>query len=121
VVVAMHPGADRNEVSELLNNLASDAAAGSAEALDTLLQVIDDNRLANATVRRFILNEELVDEATQDTLIATAESIHKFRGSRSSPPGSTPLPATSPSDTCGGSTLRSRSIRPRTRPAQPAA
>jgi RNA polymerase sigma-70 factor (ECF subfamily) len=80
VVVAMHPGADRNEVSELLNNLASDAAAGSAEALDTLLQVIDDNRLANATVRRFILNEELVDEATQDTLIAIAESIHKFRG-----------------------------------------
>ncbi len=63
----------------MLNNLAFDAAAGSPEALDTLLQVVDDHRLANAIVRRFILNEELVDEATQDTLIAVAESIHKFR------------------------------------------
>jgi RNA polymerase sigma-70 factor (ECF subfamily) len=62
-----------------LNNLAFDAASGSPEALDTLLQVVDDHRLANAIVRRFILNEELVDEATQDTLIAVAESIHKFR------------------------------------------
>jgi RNA polymerase sigma-70 factor (ECF subfamily) len=76
----MHPGADRSEVAELLNSLALDAAAGSPEALDTLLQVVDDHRLANATVRRFILNEELVDEATQDTLIAIAESIQKFRG-----------------------------------------
>lgn len=75
----MHPSQDRSEVSELLNNLAFDAAAGSTEALDTLLQVVDDHRLANAIVRRFILNEELVDEATQDTLIAVAESIHKFR------------------------------------------
>ena len=75
----VHPSQDRSEVSELLNNLAFDAAAGSTEALDTLLQVVDDHRLANAIVRRFILNEELVDEATQDTLIAVAESIHKFR------------------------------------------
>lgn len=75
----MHPPEDRGETSELLNNLALDAAAGSTEALDTLLQMVDDQRLASAIIRRFILNEELVDEATQDTLIAVAEAIHKFR------------------------------------------
>lgn len=70
---------ERSEVGDQLDTYAQQAAAGSREALDTLLQMIDDNRLANATVRRFILNEELVEEATQDTLIAVAESIHKFR------------------------------------------
>lgn len=75
----MHPSQDRGEISELLNKFALEAAGGSREALDSLLQVIDEHRLANAMVRRFILNEELVDEATQDTLIAIAESIHKFR------------------------------------------
>ena len=75
----MYPSQDRGEVGELLNKLASEAAEGSSEALDSLLQVVDDQRLANAIVRRFILNEELVDEATQDTLIAVAESIQKFR------------------------------------------
>lgn len=66
-------------MGDQLDALALEAAAGSAEALDGLLQVIDDQRLANAIVRRFILNEELVEEAIQDTLIAVAESIHKFR------------------------------------------
>lgn len=70
---------ERSEIGEQLDAYAQQAAAGSREALDTLLQMVDDNRLANATVRRFILNEELVEEATQDTLIAVAESIHKFR------------------------------------------
>lgn len=70
---------ERSEIGEQLDAYAQQAAAGSREALDTLLQLVDDNRLANATVRRFILNEELVEEATQDTLIAVAESIHKFR------------------------------------------
>ena len=70
---------ERSEVGDQLDAFAQQAAAGSREALDTLLQMVDDSRLANATVRRFILNEELVEEATQDTLIAVAESIHKFR------------------------------------------
>jgi len=73
------PDQDRIDAGEVLNALALNAASGSSEALDELLQVVDDQRLANAIVRRFILNEELVDEATQDTLIAVAESIHKFR------------------------------------------
>jgi len=70
---------DRSDASDQLNALALKAAEGSPQALDELLQAVDDQRMANAIVRRFILNEELVDEATQDTLIAVAESIHKFR------------------------------------------
>ena len=70
---------DRADASDQLNALALKAAGGSSGALDELLQTVDDQRMANAIVRRFILNEELVDEATQDTLIAVAESIHKFR------------------------------------------
>jgi RNA polymerase sigma-70 factor (ECF subfamily) len=73
------PDPDRADAADLLNSLALAAAGGSSEALDELLQAVDDQRMANAIVRRFILNEELVDEATQDTLIAVAESIHKFR------------------------------------------
>ncbi|MEM8923813.1 MAG: sigma-70 family RNA polymerase sigma factor [Actinomycetota bacterium] len=76
----MHPYQDHGEVAELLDKLALDAAHGSSEALDQLLQIVDDQHLAGGVVRRFILNDELVDEATQDTLIAVAESIHKFRG-----------------------------------------
>ena len=70
------PGHD----GERLDRLAAAAADGSAHALDDLLQMVDDQRIANAMVRRFILNEELVEEATQDTLIKVAESIHRFRG-----------------------------------------
>jgi len=70
---------DRAEAGDELNALALSAAGGSSTALDELLQAVDDQRMAAAIVRRFILNEELVDEATQDTLIAVAESIHKFR------------------------------------------
>ncbi len=70
---------DRPDAGDALNSLALSAAGGSSQALDELLQAVDDQRMANAIVRRFILNEELVDEATQDTLIAVAESIHKFR------------------------------------------
>lgn len=70
---------DPGELGEVLDGLARRAASGSKEALDSLLQLIDEHRLASATIRRFILNDELVEEATQDTLIAVAESIHKFR------------------------------------------
>ncbi|MEM7342416.1 MAG: sigma-70 family RNA polymerase sigma factor [Actinomycetota bacterium] len=70
------PGTD----SDRLDRLAASAADGSAHALDQLLALVDDQRIANAMVRRFILNEELVEEATQDTLIKVAESIHRFRG-----------------------------------------
>lgn len=77
--MGIYPDIDRKEVSELLNNLAMDASAGSSEALDALLQVVDRHRLANSTIRKFIVNEELAEEATQDTLIAVAQSIHKFR------------------------------------------
>lgn len=70
---------ERSEAAELLDRYAQEAALGSRDALDSLLGLIDEQRLANATVRRFILNDELVEEATQDTLIAVAESIHKFR------------------------------------------
>lgn len=70
---------DPGELGETLDGLARRAASGSREALDELLQAVDEHRLANATVRRFLINEQLVEEATQDTLIAVAESIHKFR------------------------------------------
>jgi RNA polymerase sigma-70 factor, ECF subfamily len=70
---------ERSEVGALLDQYAQQAAAGSRDALDNLLQLVDELRLATVTIRKFIINDELVDEASQDTLIAVAESIHKFR------------------------------------------
>lgn len=75
----MESDAERREVADALNALALEAANGSTSALDELLAKVDEQRLANAIVRRFLINDELVDEATQETLIAVAESIHKFR------------------------------------------
>ncbi len=75
----MESDRERREAGDTLNELAVRASQGSTRALDELLQQVDEQRLASSIVRKFLINDELVDEATQDTLIAVANSISKFR------------------------------------------
>jgi len=64
----------------VVERLAALAAAGSALAVELLVEVVDELGLARRVVRRFLLDEAAVDDVTQDTLITAAASIGSFRG-----------------------------------------
>lgn len=72
--------ADPAQLAALLDAVATDAAAGSTDALDTLLWAIDKLSLGRGVVQRLVLNEPDVEDVTQDVLIAVAEKISSFRG-----------------------------------------
>ncbi|MEL7155657.1 MAG: sigma-70 family RNA polymerase sigma factor, partial [Actinomycetota bacterium] len=46
----------------------------------SLLQLIDDHRLDRPAIRRILIDNEQVEDAHQDVLIAVAQSISRFRG-----------------------------------------
>jgi RNA polymerase sigma factor (sigma-70 family) len=68
------------EQNLVLAGLAT-AAPSSPPALGALLQLIDDHRLARRTIRLVLVDNDQVDDANQDVLIAVARSVHSFRGS----------------------------------------
>ena len=71
---------DRGDRGDLLDGLAGAAAAGNRRPLATLIEIIDRYRLDRSAIRRILVNNDEVDEAHQDTLIAVAQSIGRFRG-----------------------------------------
>lgn len=81
--VAAHVPADRAARDAGLDVLARRAAAGSALATDLLVTVVDDVGLARAGVRRVLVDEAEVDDATQDTLVSMTRSIGSFTGEAS--------------------------------------
>ncbi len=64
----------------LLDGLAERAALGSRDALDVLLEVVDNFRLAVPSVRRLVADDHSVEEIAQDVLVAIARSISNFEG-----------------------------------------
>jgi RNA polymerase sigma-70 factor, ECF subfamily len=64
----------------VVERLAMLAAAGSALAVELLVEVVDELGVARRAVRRFLLDEAAVDDVTQDTLITAAAAIASFRG-----------------------------------------
>ncbi len=62
-----------------LDQLAALAARGFQPALRPLLQAVMQQRLAENTVRRVLLDPADVDDAVQATLIVVAEKISSFR------------------------------------------
>lgn len=60
--------------------LAHRAAAGSALALELLVELMDERALPRRAVRRWLVDEAAVDDVAQDTLVAVATSIASFRG-----------------------------------------
>lgn len=68
------------EADRALDALAAAAAGGSHLAVELLVEQLDERGLARAAVRRFLVDEAAVDDVSQDTLVAAATSIHRFRG-----------------------------------------
>lgn len=71
---------DETERTSLLDSAASQAAAGSESALESLLTVIDNDGLAIPAIRRLLVDHHAVIEVAQDVLVAVATSISTFRG-----------------------------------------
>jgi RNA polymerase sigma-70 factor, ECF subfamily len=74
--VASDPG----RADALLELLAARAAEGSRLAVDLLTELVDEQGVARAAVRRSLVDEAAVDDVSQETLISLARSIHSFRG-----------------------------------------
>jgi RNA polymerase sigma factor (sigma-70 family) len=60
--------------------LAQESAAGSALAVELLLEELDSSGTVRRFVRRSLLDADAVDDVTQDSLISIASSIGSFRG-----------------------------------------
>ena len=63
-----------------LDVLAQLAAEGSPLAVELLIEALDRFGTARHAVRRFIVDETAVEDATQDTLVTVAQSVGTFRG-----------------------------------------
>lgn len=73
---------DQDDRGALLDQLASAAATaeGNRHALISLIEIIDRYRLDRVPIRRILVDNEEVEEAHQDVLLAVAQSISNFRG-----------------------------------------
>lgn len=72
--------ADSGRRREILDEIAMAAAGGSVKSLELLLRLIDDHRLDRSAIGRILINEEDVEDAHQEVLIAVARSIERYRG-----------------------------------------
>lgn len=64
----------------ILNHLASSAAGGSPYALELLLGLMREYRLAASAIERHVRSNTVAEEVEQEVLIAVARSIHRYRG-----------------------------------------
>lgn len=68
-----------DELADLLDALAVEAAAGSPASVELLVWAVDELKLARPTARALLLNPADVDDVCQDSLIAVAETIGGYR------------------------------------------
>lgn len=66
--------------AELLEALARRAAQGGVLPVELLVELLDDLGLPRRAVRRFLIDENAVEDVAQDTLVAVAASVGSFRG-----------------------------------------
>ena len=88
-VIGDNPSLARRQLGELsdeadhddaLDVLARAAADGSPLAIELLIEALDRFGTARHAVRRFLVDETAVEDATQDTLVTVAQSVGSFRG-----------------------------------------
>lgn len=72
--------ADEGHTPDELDRLASAAATGGPDAVEALLVEIERRNVARGVVAKVVFDHELVDEATQDTLVSVAASVGSWRG-----------------------------------------
>lgn len=79
-LLAMYANADGPTADRILNLLAMAAADDSPYALELLLALITDYRLAAPAIARHVRDSVLAEEVEQEVLIAIARSVHRYRG-----------------------------------------
>jgi RNA polymerase sigma-70 factor (ECF subfamily) len=77
---ALYSGGDSEQADAVLDALAASAADGSPYALELLLALVSENRLAAGAIDRHIDSKTVAEEVEQEVLIAVARSIHRYRG-----------------------------------------
>lgn len=71
--------ASREDRGVLLDGLAASASQGAGPSLELLLQLVDHHGLDRPALRKLIIDDDEVEDAHQDVLIAVARSITNFR------------------------------------------
>ena len=78
--MAQYADGGEERAHEVLDALALSAAKGSPFALELLLGLVTDHRLAATAIGRHINSSSVAEEVEQEVLIAVARSIHRYRG-----------------------------------------
>jgi hypothetical protein len=78
-LIAAYANSEGDAADEVLNLLALSAADGSPYALELLLGLMTDHRLAAPAISRHVRNSSVAEEVEQEVLIAVARSIHGER------------------------------------------
>jgi RNA polymerase sigma-70 factor (ECF subfamily) len=73
-------GDDRAGVDRALDRLAAAASGGSRDAAEQLVWAVDALGLARSAIRRVLIDDHDVDEATQRTLVSVNRGIDAFKG-----------------------------------------
>ena len=79
-LATIYAGADASLADRLLDGVAVQAASGSPYALQLLLNLISEHRLAYPGISRHILSKSVQEDVAQEVLIAVSRSIHRYRG-----------------------------------------
>ncbi len=79
-LATMYTTVDDDDSGKVLDGLARSAANGSPYALELLLGLMTEHRLAATAISRHINSAALVEEVEQEVLIAVSRSIHRYRG-----------------------------------------
>ena len=79
-LASIYAKADQGLADRLLDAVAIQAAHGSPYALQLLLNLITEHRLAYPGISRFILARSAQEDVAQEVLIAVSRSIHRYRG-----------------------------------------
>ena len=79
-LATIYARADDVLADRLLDGVAAKAAEGSPYALQLLLNLITEHRLAYPAISRYILSSSAQEDVAQEVLIAVSRSIHRYRG-----------------------------------------
>ena len=79
-LATIYADADSAVADRLLDSVALQAADGSPYALQLLLNLISEHRLAYPGISRHVLTRSVQEDVAQEVLIAVSRSIHRYRG-----------------------------------------
>ena len=79
VAADLRTTSDRRVIGEHLDSLAS-VAARHEPSLHLILEQIVERQLAEVSIRAYLLDPSLVDDAVQETIVSVATGIGSFRG-----------------------------------------